>query len=71
MAGHGFMEGDVTATVRGQAGQLELIVLMPLVSCSLSETMHALIGAVGAFPDRRVVGLGGNWERAEGLPDYP
>jgi fumarate hydratase class II len=50
----------------GQAGQLELNVMMPIIAHNLFEAMHIMIGAVRAFTEKCVVGLVVNRERAEG-----
>jgi len=50
----------------GQAGQLELNVMMPIIAHDLFEMMQVLIGAVRAFTDKCVVGIAANREKAEG-----
>jgi fumarate hydratase class II len=50
----------------GQAGQLELNVMMPIIAHNLFEMMQVLIGAIGAFTDKCVVGVTANREKAEG-----
>jgi fumarate hydratase class II len=50
----------------GQAGQLELNVMMPIIAHNLFEMMHVIIGAVKAFTDKCVVGLQANEEKATG-----
>ena len=60
------MGNDLTVMMAGQAGQLELNVMMPIIAHSLFETMQVLIGAIGAFVDRCVVGVQANPEKAEG-----
>jgi fumarate hydratase class II len=57
---------DLTVMLAGQAGQLELNVMMPIISHNLNEMMQVMIGSVDAFTDRLVVGLTVNKERAEG-----
>jgi fumarate hydratase class II len=57
---------DLTVTLAGQAGQLELNVMMPIIAHNLNEMMQVMIGSVNAFTDRLVVGLMANAERAEG-----
>jgi fumarate hydratase class II len=57
---------DLTVTLAGQAGQLELNVMMPIIAHNLNEMMQVMIGAVNAFTDRLVVGLIANADRAEG-----
>ena len=60
------MGNDLTVMLAGQAGQLELNVMMPIIAHSLFETMQVLIGAIRAFTDRCVVGVQANPEKAEG-----
>lgn len=57
---------DTTVLLAGQAGQLELNVMMPIIAYNLFQSMHVMIGAVNAFTDFCVVGLMANQERAEG-----
>ncbi len=66
MACYHVMGDDLTVTMAGQAGQLELNVMMPIIAHNLFEMMHVLIGAVRAFTDKCVVGLAANREKAEG-----
>jgi fumarate hydratase, class II len=60
------MGNDHTILLAGQAGQLELNVMMPIIAHNLFEAMHVMIGSVKAFTERLVVGLIVNKERAEG-----
>jgi fumarate hydratase class II len=60
------MGNDLAVMMAGQAGQLELNVMMPIVAHNLFEMMQVLIGAVRAFTDRCVVGLQANREKATG-----
>jgi fumarate hydratase class II len=57
---------DHAVTMASQAGQLELNVMMPIISHNLNEMTLVMIGAVRAFTDKAVVGLILNRERAEG-----
>jgi fumarate hydratase, class II len=57
---------DHTITMCGQAGQLELNVMMPMIAHNLFEMMQVMIGAVDAFTEKCVVGLVANREKAEG-----
>ncbi len=66
MACYHVMGDDLTVMMAGQAGQLELNVMMPIIAHNLFEMMHVLIGAVRAFTDKCVVGLAANREKAEG-----
>ncbi|MCL4253213.1 MAG: aspartate ammonia-lyase, partial [Anaerolineae bacterium] len=56
---------DFTVMMCGQAGQLELNVMMPMISHNLNEMMIVMIGAVRAFTDKLVKGLILNQEQAE------
>jgi fumarate hydratase, class II len=58
------MGNDLTVMLAGQAGQLELNVMMPVIAHNLFEMMHLLIGAVRAFTGRCVVGVQANREKA-------
>jgi fumarate hydratase class II len=60
------MGNDLTVMMAGQAGQLELNVMMPIVAHNLFEMMQVLIGAIRAFTGKCVVGLQANREKAEG-----
>jgi len=60
------MGNDLTVMMAGQAGQLELNVMMPIVAHNLFEMMQVLIGAIRAFTDKCVVGLQANREKAGG-----
>ncbi|MCL4256870.1 MAG: aspartate ammonia-lyase, partial [Anaerolineae bacterium] len=57
---------DLTVMMAGQAGQLELNVMMPIIAHNLFEMMHVIIGSVKAFTEKCVVGLTANAEKAEG-----
>lgn len=56
---------ELTVMLCGQAGQLELNVMMPMISHNINEMMHVMIGAINAFTDKCVVGLIANKEQAE------
>jgi fumarate hydratase class II len=60
------MGNDLTVMMAGQAGQLELNVMMPIIAHNLFEMMQVLIGAIRAFVDRCVIGVQANPEKAEG-----
>jgi len=66
MAMYHVMGNDLTVTLAGQAGQLELNVMMPIIAHNLFEMMHVTIGAVKAFTEKCVVGVVANREKAEG-----
>lgn len=57
---------DLTVMMAGQAGQMELNVMMPIIAHNLFEMMHIMIGAVRAFTEKCVVGVEVNREKAEG-----
>ncbi len=60
------MGNELTVMLAGQAGQLELNVMMPIIAHNLNEMMIVMIGSIRAFTDRLVVGLVANKEQAEG-----
>ncbi|MGD8475287.1 MAG: aspartate ammonia-lyase [Anaerolineae bacterium] len=60
------MGNDLTVMMAGQAGQLELNVMMPIIAHNLFEMMQVLIGAIRAFTDKCVSGVQANPEKAEG-----
>lgn len=57
---------DTTVMMCGQAGQLELNVMMPIIAHNLFEMMQVIIGSVQAFTDKCVVDLAPNAEKATG-----
>ena len=57
---------DHAVMLAGQAGQLELNVMMPVLAHNLFEMMHVTIGAVRAFTQRAIIGLRANAEKATG-----
>ena len=65
MAMFHIMGNDLTVMMSAQAGQLELNVMMPIISHNINEMMIVMIGAVDAFTDRCVAGLIINKENAE------
>ncbi len=65
MAMYHIIGNDLTLMMAGQAGQLELNVMMPIIAYDLFQSMDVMIGAVRAFTDRCVVGLIANREKAE------
>jgi fumarate hydratase class II len=66
MASFHVMGNDLAVMLAGQAGQLELNVMMPIIAHNLFEMMHVLIGAIRAFTDKCIVGIAANREKAEG-----
>ena len=59
------MGNDTTVNLCGAAGQFELNVMMPVIAHNLNEMLQVMIGAVGAFTEKLMVGLEVNRERAE------
>jgi fumarate hydratase class II len=57
---------DLTILMAGQAGQLELNVMMPIIGYNLFQSMDIIINAVNAFTEKCVVGLKANSEKATG-----
>jgi fumarate hydratase class II len=64
MAMYHIMGNDLTVLLAGQAGQLELNVMMPIIAYNLFQSMDVMIGAVKAFTEKCVVGMTANPERA-------
>lgn len=60
------MGNDLTVMLAGQAGQLELNVMMPILAYNLFQSMDIIINSVAAFTDKCVVGLQANPEKATG-----
>jgi fumarate hydratase class II len=60
------MGNDLTVMMAGQAGQLELNVMMPIIAHNLFEMMQVLIGATGAFTEKCVMGIQANPQKAGG-----
>ncbi len=58
------MGNDATVNLCGAAGQFELNVMMPVLAHNLNEMMQVMIGAVGAFTEKLMLGLEANAERA-------
>jgi fumarate hydratase class II len=59
------MGNDVTITLAGQAGQLELNVMMPIIGYNLFQSMDIIINAVDAFTHKCVRGISANRQKAE------
>jgi len=53
---------DATITLAGQAGQLELNVMMPVIAYNLIHSIEILTGGVRAFTERCVKGIEANEE---------
>lgn len=60
------MGNDLTVMLAGQAGQLELNVMMPIIAYNLFQSMDIIINAVNAFVEKCVLGLKANPEKATG-----
>jgi fumarate hydratase, class II len=58
------MGNDLTVMLAGQAGQLELNVMMPVIGYNLFQMMDIMTNSVRAFTDRLVAGIEAN--RAKG-----
>lgn len=56
---------DSTVVLAGQAGQLELNVMMPVIGYNLFQSMDITINAINSFTERCVVGLKANARKAE------
>ena len=65
MAMYHVMGNDTTVLMCGQAGQLELNVMMPIMAHNLFEMMQVIIGSVKAFTEKCVIDLEANKEKAE------
>lgn len=57
---------DLTVLMAGQAGQLELNVMMPIIGYNLCQSMDIMINAINAFQTKCVVGIQVNRAKAEG-----
>ena len=57
---------DVTVMMSGQAGQLELNVMMPIIAYNLFQSMDIIINASNAFTEKCVVGIEANAAKATG-----
>lgn len=57
---------DTTIALAGQAGQLELNVMMPIMAHNLFESMQVSIGAIRAFTQKCVAGIKANPGKAQG-----
>jgi fumarate hydratase class II len=60
------MGNDMTVLLAGQAGQLELNVMMPVIAYNLFQSMDIIINATAAFTEKCVRGLQANPEKAHG-----
>jgi fumarate hydratase class II len=60
------MGNDLTIMLCGQAGQLELNVMMPIMGYNLFQMMDVTINALGVLKTKAIDGLVANKEKAEG-----
>src|SRR5205085_746616 len=60
------MGNDLCVMMAGQAGQLELNVMMPIIAYNLFQSMDVLIGGIRAFTDKCIMGITANREKATG-----
>ncbi|MEW5987132.1 MAG: aspartate ammonia-lyase [Chloroflexota bacterium] len=60
------MGNDLTVLLAGQAGQLELNVMMPIIAYNLFQSMDIIINAVRAFDEKCVQGVQANAKKAHG-----
>jgi fumarate hydratase class II len=60
------MGNDMTVLMAGQAGQLELNVMMPIIAYNLFQSMDIIINSIAAFTEKCVRGLKANPEKAHG-----
>ena len=63
------MGNDQTLMVCGQAGQLELNVMMPIMAHNLLQSLEILTNGIAAFTERCVLGITANEERCRELAD--
>jgi fumarate hydratase class II len=66
MAMYHVIGNDTAVMMSGQAGQMELNVMMPIIAHNLFEMMHVIIGSVNAFTDKCVKGLEAQPDKAAG-----
>jgi fumarate hydratase, class II len=60
------MGNDLTVMLAGQAGQLELNVMMPVMAYNLFQSMDIIINSVRAFNEKCLQGVVANEEKATG-----
>jgi fumarate hydratase class II len=66
MAMYQVLGNDLTVMMAGQAGQLELNVMMPIIAYNLFQSMDIIINSVNAFIDKCLVGVKANEVKATG-----
>jgi fumarate hydratase class II len=57
---------DLTVMMAGQAGQLELNVMMPIIAYNLFQSMDIIINATNALTEKCIVGIEANAAKATG-----
>jgi fumarate hydratase class II len=60
------MGNDLTVMLAGQAGQLELNVMMPIIAFNLFQSMDVIINSLNAFIEYCLTGITANAEKATG-----
>jgi fumarate hydratase, class II len=63
------MGNDQAIALCGQAGQLELNVMMPIMAYNLIQSLDVLTNGIGAFTERCVRGIEANVERCQELAE--
>jgi fumarate hydratase class II len=66
MAMYQVIGNDLTVMMGGQAGQLELNVMMPVIAYNLFQSMEIIINATAAFTEKCVRDVQANPEKAHG-----
>jgi aspartate ammonia-lyase len=58
---------DLTISMAGQAGQLELNVMMPVIAYDLTQSFMILTNAIRSFTQKLVIGVRANQDRCQDL----
>jgi aspartate ammonia-lyase len=61
---------DLTITLAAEAGQLQLNVMEPVITCALANSMRTLTAAVHVLTDRCIVGITANEQRCRDLVEH-
>ena len=61
---------DLTITLAAEAGQLQLNVMEPVITCALANSMRTLTAAVHVLTDRCIVGITANADRCRDLVEH-
>lgn len=61
------MGNDLTVSLAGQAGQLELNVMMPVIAFDLTQSLSILTNGIRSFTERLVKGIRADEERCRSL----